>query len=401
MEMLSFYIIQGVLVMENNDRFDIIYFAPCKFNQGVGGSARLTNMCRVLNEMGLKIHLISYVNGDKFKIEKEQYNEFLSATTVYVPRNYPRALKFLAIFPMLINGIKKINKTNMIFTQAPSMVTGFPGVILKKLFNKPLVVDHIDVKDAQTPVFLCNYVMKNCTMVFALTNYLMKDAMEKGCDNVFYMPLFLNTEFFNKNLDQRYKLRQKLGISSEDVVIGYAGTLSPVEGVPILLKAFKNLYCKFKNIKLVVIGVPNVNGSDNVYKLSQELGLGEEVIILPPQPFEQMPNYLSMFDIACSPKKDLPVNRATVPIKIYEYMSMGLTTVISAVGETVNMASDKKDVFLFKPDDPEDLEEILTHIIKKPDIALNVGERARKKMVDNFSEPALKGRIKLALSELM
>ena len=387
--------------MKNSDKVDIIYFAPCKFNQGVGGSARLTNMCRVLNEIGLKIHLISYVNGDKFKIEKEYYNKLLSATTVYVPRNYPRALKFLAIFPILINGIKKINKTNMIFTQAPSMVTGFPGIILKKIFNKPLVVDHIDVKDAQTPFFLCNYVMKNSTMVFALTKYLMKDAMEKGCDNVFYIPLFLNTEFFNKNINQRHKFRQKLGISDEDVVIGYAGTLSPIEGVPILLKAFKNLHRKFKNTRLIVIGVPNVNGSDDVYKLSKELEFGEEIIILPPQPFEQMPNYLSVFDIACSPKKDLLVNRATVPIKIYEYMSMGLTTVISAVGETARIASDKKDIFLFKPDDPEDLEEILTQIIKNPDIALNVGERARKKMVDNFSEPALKGKIKLALSELM
>jgi Glycosyltransferase len=134
--------------------------------------------------------------------------------------------------------------------------------------------------------------------------------------------------------------------------------------------------------------------------LSKDLGLDEEIIILPPQPFEQMPNYLSVFDIACSPKKDLLINRATVPIKIYEYMSIGLTTVISSVGETAKIASDKKDIFLFKPDDHKDLENILTQIIENPGIALNVGEMARKKMVDNFSEPALKSRIELALGEL-
>ena len=380
--------------------FDIIYFAPCKYNQGVGGSARLTNMCRVLNEIGLKIHLISYVNGNRFKIEKDVYSDLLSATTVYVPRNYPKVLKFMAMFPILIYGIKKINKTNLIFTQAPSIVTGFPGVILKKIFKKPLVVDHIDIKDNETPLFLCNYVIKNSTMVFALTKHLIKDAEKMGSDNVLYIPLFLDTDFFNKDLKERSKLRKKLGISEEDIVIGYAGTLSHVEGVPILLKAFKNLHREFKNTKLIVIGVPNVDNSDDIYKLSKELDLDREIIILPPQPFEQMPNYLSAFDIACSPKKDLLINRATVPIKIYEYMSMGITTVISSVGETAKIASDKKDIFLFKPDDHKDLENILTQLIENPDIALNVGERARKKMVDNFSEPALKSRIELALSEL-
>jgi Glycosyltransferase len=235
--------------------FDIIYFAPCKYNQGVGGSARLTNMCRVLNEIGLKIHLISYVNGNRFKIEKDVYSDLLSATTLHVPRNYPKVLKFMAMFPILIYGIKKINKTNLIFTQAPSIVTGFPGVILKKIFKKPLVVDHIDIKDSETPLFLCKYVMKNSTMVFALTKHLMKDAEKMGSDNVFHIPLFLDTDFFNRDLRERSKLRKKLGISKEDIVIGYAGTLSHVEGVPILLKAFKNLHREFKNTKLIVIGV--------------------------------------------------------------------------------------------------------------------------------------------------
>jgi glycosyltransferase involved in cell wall biosynthesis len=386
--------------MEDSDMVDITYFAPCKLNQGVGGSARLDNMCSALNKIGYSVHVISYFNADSFAIEREKINNLLKITIISVPKSFPRILKSIAMFPMLIYAFKEIKNTKIIFSHAPSILTGFPAIILKKLFKKPVVIDHMDAKDPQTPAFIYNYVLKNSSMVFAISNYLLNETKDIGCKNVIYLPIFIDTSFFNKNLDKRVKIREELGISAQDIVIGYAGSFSHVEGVPILLKAFKNLLDKFKNVKLVILGVDNVSGSDKVHEISKELKISDNLILLPHQPYKLMPDYLSIFDIACSPKINCKVNRAANPIKIYEYMSVGLVTVLSKVGEISEIVTDKKDAFLAKPEDYESLENILEYIIKNNDINFKVGRAAREKITKNYSEDALIMRIETALNSL-
>jgi glycosyltransferase involved in cell wall biosynthesis len=258
----------------------------------------------------------------------------------------------------------------------------------------------MDAKDPQTPAFIYNYVLKNSSMVFAISNYLLNETKDIGCKNVIYLPIFIDTSFFNKNLDKRVKIREELGISAQDIVIGYAGSFSHVEGVPILLKAFKNLLDKFKNVKLVILGVDNVSGSDKVHEISKELKISDNLILLPHQPYKLMPDYLSIFDIACSPKINCKVNRAANPIKIYEYMSVGLVTVLSKVGEISEILTDKKDAFLAKPEDYEYLKNILEYIIKNNDINFKVGRAAREKITKNYSEDALIMRIETALNSL-
>ena len=398
--MPGFYIILEVLIMEGSDKVDIIYFAPCKFNQGVGGSARLDNMCSALNKIGYSIHVISYLNADNFNIEREKVNSELEITMISVPKSYPRFIKSFAIFLILGYALKSVRDTKIVFSHSPSILTGFPAIILKKLFKKPVVIDHMDAKDPQTPLFLYNYILKNSSMVFAISNYLLSETKAMGCENVIYLPIFIDTSFFNKNLDKRMEIREKLGISDKDIVIGYAGSFSHVEGVPVLLKAFKKFLNKFENVKLVIMGVDNVSGSDSVYEISKKLKIDDNLILLPPKPYECMPDYLSVFDIACSPKIDCEVNRAANPIKIYEYMSVGLVTVLSKIGEISEVVTDKKDAFLTKPDDYESLENILEYIIKNEDLNFNIGRAAREKITKNYSEDALIMCIKTALTAL-
>lgn len=388
------------MINDRDYKGNIIYFAPCKFNQGVGGSARLDNMCSALNKIGYSIHVISYFNSDNFNIEREKVNDRLEITMISVPKSYPRFIKSFAIFLMLIYAFKLIKDAEIVFSHSPSILTGFPAIVLKKLFKKPVVIDHMDTKDPQTPEFIYNYVLKNSSLVFAISNYLLNETKAMGCENVIYLPIFIDTSFFNKNLNKRMEIREKLGISDDDIVIGYAGSFSHVEGVPVLLNAFKRLLNKFKNAKLVIIGVDNVSGSDNVYKTSKELKIEDNLILLPPQPYKHMPDYLSVFDIACSPKIDCKVNRAANPIKIYEYMSVGLVTVLSKVGEISEIVTDRKDAFLAKPEDYESLENILEYIIKNDDISFDIGKAARDKITKNYSEEALITRIKIALNTL-
>jgi glycosyltransferase involved in cell wall biosynthesis len=217
---------------------------------------------------------------------------------------------------------------------------------------------------------------------------------------VIYLPIFIDTNIFQRDILERKKIRERLSISEKEIVIGYAGSFSHIEGLPFLLKAFKNLSSKHENIKLVIVGGRNVGGSDDVAQLVSELALNRAILV-PPQPHELMPKYLSAFDIACSPKIDCEENRAANPIKIYEYMSMALPTVLSAVGEPANVIENGIDGFLVKPGDEKDLEKTLEYVIQNLDSAKEVGERAREKIIRNYTQQVMMTRVDEALKYVL
>lgn len=365
---------------------NLIYFAPCGMYEGVGGGARLKNMIDVFEQLKVNIQLISYVPKEEFKIKHGKTSDFLNTTTIYVPRSLPKFLKAFAIPLILIYGLKYIRRSDIVFAHSPGIMSGFPAMILAKMLNKPLIIDHMDVKDPDTPKFIFEMVLKNSTIVFAISYYLEEEVKNKYRRHAVHVPIFIDTNVFQRDVLEREKIRKDLGVGDNEVLIGYAGSLWYVEGVPFLLKAFKNLVKRYENIKLIVIGGMNVPGSDNVSLLVDELSIKEEVILIPLQPHEFIPKYLSACDIVCSPKIDCEINRAANPIKIYEYMSMGLITVISAVGEVSNVIENGVNGFLVKPGDEDDLERTLEYIIQNMDSVEEVGKRARGVIIKNYSQ---------------
>lgn len=373
---------------------NLTYFAPCGLHEGIGGGARLKNMVDIFEQLGINIQLISYVPKEDFKIKHEKTSDFLNTTTIYVPKSLPKFLKAFAIPLLIIYGLKYIKRSDIVFAHSPGIASGFPAVVIAKIFNKPLIIDHMDVKDPDTPRFIFNSVLKNSTIVFAISHYLEEKVKNKYHRPAVYVPIFIDTNVFQRDDLEREKIRKKLGISDKEILIGYAGSFWYVEGVPILLKAFKNLVKKHEHIKLMVIGRMNAPSSDNVPLLIEELAIKEKVTLIPQQPHELIPKYLSACDIVCSPKIDCEINRAANPIKIYEYMSMGLPTVVSAVGEISNVVENGVNGFLVKPGDESDLERALDYVIQNMDSVKEVGKKAREEVIRNYSQRAALKKIK-------
>ena len=379
---------------------NILYFAPCGLTEGMRGSARLRNMLDVLEQLEANTQLISYLPGQKFGVTHKRVSNYLTTLTVHVPKSAPKFFKLFALLLIFIYGFRYIRKSNIILAHSPGILSGFPAFSLAKIFSKPLLVDHMDTKDPDTPKFIYNSVLKNSNIVFTISRFLEEEVKKIGCRKAIYVPVFINTDAFQKDGLERVKIRKKLGIGSNEVVIGYSGSFWYVEGVPFLVKTFKSLSDRYENIKLVLIGGKNVANSDNIPQLINELSLKERVILIPPQPYELMPKYLSAFDIACSPKIDCEENRAANPIKIYEYMSMGLPVIVSAVGEISNLLEDGHDGFLANPGDESDWERKLEHVIQNLDSLQEVGKKAREKVMKDYAQQVIVAKVRDALEQL-
>ena len=367
---------------------------------GGGGAARVKSMVNLFKNMGIKIELISYSSHfNKFGIKHKNIDQLLQTTTVYVPTNLPKFLKVFTIFPLFAYAWKSCKNSDLIFADFITPVTSLPAVILKKIFGKPIILDYIDLEIQTLPTGIYKYIAKSADIVFAISSYLLESARRKyNCKNVVYLPIFVDTNHF-KMCREKEKIREELGIRKDEIVIGYAGSFWYVEGVPILLQAFKNITKKHSKIKLAIMGdVYLLNSDDDIARLVKDMNLQDAVILIPSQPHEEVPKFLSAFDILCCPKIDCEINMAANPVKVPEYLSMGLPTVASAVGGIIDTIEEGVDGFLVKPGDVKDLEEKLEWIIQNPEQAKEIGENGRKTAIDKYSYEAIENTIRRAIS---
>ncbi|MFC1904250.1 glycosyltransferase family 4 protein [Chloroflexota bacterium] len=380
---------------------NILYFGPIGIRGGIGGSARLRNMLNALGKMEANTRLISYLPEYKFKVTHTQPNNYLNTTVISVPISFPKILKLPALLQILIYGLRFIRNRDIVFTHSPGIVYGLPALILAKIFRKPLFIDLTDIKDIDTPQFIYDYVLRNSDMVFTVSRYLEDVAKFAGCRRVVHAPGFIDANIFQKDISERERIRYQLNIGSDEVAIGYAGAFSPDEGLSFLLKAFKNLSARYKNLKLVFIGGRNAPGTDDIPELANELGIKDRVIFVPTLPYESVPGYLSALDIACSPKIDRPMNRAADPIRVYEYMSVGLPVIATAMGETRYAIEDGYDGFLVEPGDEDNLARVLEYVIQNLNSLGELKTKAREKVIGNYTQEVIITKLEINLKRLL
>ena len=132
---------------EKNSELKMTYIGQASLEgSGTGGTARVKTMTDIFKGLGIKINFISYsFYSDKFKIEHKKIDQLLHMTTIHVPNSLPKFLKVFAIFPVFIYAWKSCKNSDIIFADFIAVVTSLPAIMLRKIFNKPVILDYIDV----------------------------------------------------------------------------------------------------------------------------------------------------------------------------------------------------------------------------------------------------------------
>jgi glycosyltransferase involved in cell wall biosynthesis len=369
---------------------------------GVGGGARFKNMLSIYENVGFEINLISFsFFSSRFYIEHKK-DESINKTIIHLPKNIPKVLKALAIFPVFYYVLKESRNSDLIFTDFITEISYIPATIVGKILNKPVILDYIDTNFFKIiPSFVRKSAARNANLIFAISFYLQNFAKnEYNCKNVLYLPNGVDTDLFQMDKIMRDKKRKELNIEN-DTVIGYTGSFAYYEGIPVLLEAFKNLNEKYPNLKLAIMGKAYFDGDQNINDIVKDNDLEEKVIFIPAQPYEKVPDYLSAFDILCCSKLDVEINRVANPIKVVEYLSMNLPTVCSAVGGINDTITDERDGFLVKPGDINSLENKIEWILLNPDISEKVASNGRKTVLNNYSFSVTEKNVQNALMNIM
>ncbi len=377
-----------------------IYYAS--LSDWRGGAAGLKNMIHLFERLGIETtDVISYsYDSTKFHIEHRKVNSQLNLTTIHLPSYLPKFIKAFSILLSFSYAWRPIKKCDIIFAHL-SITSAVPSVILGRVFGKPVIFHYIDIESLAIPNVVYKHIVRKANVIFAISPYLIDKAKTYGCKNIAYLPAFVDTNFFKLDMNARKEKRADLRIGDRDIVIGYTGSFSYTEGIPNLLQAFKNLTKKHSTIKLIIVGGVRTKADDDIPQLIEKLNLEDKVKIVPPQPHEEIPRFLSACDITCCPKIDCEENRAAHPIKVVEYLSMGLPTVCSTVGGISYTIEDGVDGFLVEPGNVKDLQEKLEWSILNPEPSKKVGKNGRRKAIKEYSFNAVESKVRESLGGIL
>lgn len=222
----------------------------------------------------------------------------------------------------------------------------------------------------------------------AATRRRIAERWEIPTDGIEVFPGVVDTDLFTPEADTTQVL-QRHSLEGRSVA-AYAGAVHPGAGVDALIRAAPFVWRMFSTFKLLVIG----GSAEAILPLQRLLGshdVGKYVEIVPSVPEEELAAYLCTAGVAVAP---YPKGAAAEPQRLMEYMACGRAIVATNLPWMRDIIRQGKNGMLVPPGDEEALASAVIFLLSRRDVALRIGEAARRDAVERFGKRACAGRLR-------
>ena len=300
--------------------------------------------------------------------------------------------------------IKKIDG-DVIYASKPLFSSFGIGLLKKALKKKPLI---LDIDDWQMGFIKENYskmsiyqrfrFIKNSTLyLYDLGSYwnnLINEKIVNFADELTVSNHFLqekfggtiiwharNTENFNPQKYSRKLLREKYNLDNSKKVVMFLGTPREHKGLEILIHALNMI--KNKNIFMFVVGIGDNNDyGKKLTKIAKEI-LGNNYKGFDIQPFDKIPEFLTIADIIVIPQKKSFSAIGQVPAKVFDAMAMAKPIIATKVSDLPEIL--KGCGWIVEPENPDMLAKTIEYVLDNPEEAEKIGQKARKKCIEKYN----------------
>jgi len=367
---------------------------------------RSSDKKKLFSKSGIKISVLSYDLSDNClgrayilaKILLKKFDvEILGPEIgkgIWKPVKNDCSIKYTVLPSSIINLFRIIRKINgdVIYASKPKMTSFGYGLIKKLINNKPLI---LDIDDWEIGFFL-DYpkwrIIKNCLAFWRINNFFYTYLLEKlikFADSITVSSTFLQKKFggvliphirdayiFDPKKYNRVKIRKKFEVQGKKVVI-FLGTIRKHKGIDDLLDAIDLL--KDKDIILMLVGV-----DFNEPYIKELIERGKSYIkFIGQQSFEKIPEFLSAADLVVIPQKKTYSTIGQIPAKVFDAMMMGKPIITTNVSDLAQILKDCGIVI--EPGNIKLLAEKIKFVFYNPEVAKDLGEKARKKCIKEYS----------------
>jgi len=249
-----------------------------------------------------------------------------------------------------------------------------PLIEEKSLFTAPL--SGCQLRMAKRSTF---YNFKKADQIIAVSStlkYYLQQKWSVDPNKIFVLPNASDGKKFNA-VSIRKKQRAHLGLNGETVV-GYVGTFQPWFGIENLIKAFVQLKQGSKNLVLMLVGDGAAKSSCK--QLAEQYHVSSQVLFIESVPHEQVPQFLSVIDIAVAPYTDLPMGFYGSSLKVFEYMAAGKAIIASELGQIKEVLQNEKNALLVQPGNVSQLSDAINRLVKDDSLRTSLGKNAKHEL---------------------
>ena len=221
-----------------------------------------------------------------------------------------------------------------------------------------------------------------------LKHYRIKEnrlvVMSNGADIDLFQPI-------NKK-----ECQQKLGLDENFFYIGFIGSFAPWQGLKTLIMAAKRVKESGYPIRYFLVGSGAQEAA--LRQLVNEMGLKKNVYFAGWVGYETIPLYINSFNVCYVSKGGL--SSGFSPLKLYEYLACARPVIASRVEGITEVVEEGKCGFLFKPDNVEELAEVIVECFKQRSNLEQLGFSGRKLVERKYSWRSIAQKTMTLLNEI-
>jgi glycogen synthase len=260
-----------------------------------------------------------------------------------------------------------------------SKKVGLPFVYeMRGLWHDTAVVEDGLVKDSfayRTVWRLELGVMRQAGVVVVISRGLRDLLVERGIDpaKIAVVPNGVDTSVFTPRPPDT-ALRTALGLDG-CFVVGFIGSLRRLEGIALLVEAFKDVVRREPRARLLIVG----EGPERsrMAAAAAEAGLSDVVRLTGLVPHDEILRYYSVMDLLAYPRIDVRTTQTVTPLKPLEAMAMGKVCLASDVGGLKELVDHGQTGLLFASGDARDLTEKILMLASDPTLLSRLSGQAQ------------------------
>jgi glycosyltransferase involved in cell wall biosynthesis len=331
--------------MENGEgsttkRYSVLMIAPTSFFSDYGCSVRILEEARVLQQLGNKVTVCTYRNGQDVPGISVQRTLSIPFREHYEVGSslHKVAFDLLLFWTVLFVALR----------WRPDVIHGHMhegaliGLIISRLLRIPMV---FDFQGSLTCEMLDHKFLHRKSLVYRPLRWLEEKidrlspviltssqnarrllTTDFGClpEQVYTVADCVDAEVFypSDETDKPALLTQRnaLGIPPERKIVVYLGLLADYQGTDALLQAAAHLLQQRNDVHFLIMGFPAV---EHYQHMALQLGIAGHVTFTGKIPYRRARDFLALGDVAVAPKLSATEGSG----KILNYMAMGLPTV--------------------------------------------------------------------------
>jgi glycosyltransferase involved in cell wall biosynthesis len=227
-------------------------------------------------------------------------------------------------------------------------------------------------------VLLERIAARSCTLIISVSEEHRQRAIRERVGSAGKIVTVLNgidVGAFGRLAAQ--EARERLGMETEDTVIGVASRLAPKKGIDDLIRAFPEIHRAHPHTRLVLVG--EGPSRKELERQAKNTGLAERIHFAGFR--QEIPDFLAAFDIAVQPSISEGLS-----VSLLEAMAAGRPVVACDIAGNREIITPGANGILVAPSNPQELGAAIRFLLDNPEQARKLGAAAQAECRARFSQ---------------